>query len=130
MKRSKPFLKRLDERGSSLIESMVAMVMLSTGLMAVGQMVPAGLMGVNESRARINAVQAAQERLETVRSSDFDSAALIAGTYSETMGRYTVDWTIQDDVPVPGSKRVNITASWDTPRGTRDIRLTTHVTAR
>ena len=123
--------KRLrDAGGYSLIEVMIAMTFLSIGLLAVGQMVPAGLAGITQARVRTNAVQAAQQRMDTLRSSEFSSAALAAGTYSETQGNYTITWTITNNNPVPGSKRINMAASWQTKQGTQTSNLTTYVTAR
>ena len=49
--------------------------------------------------------------------------------YTETVGDYTLTWTIIDSTPVPGSKRINLTASWQTMTGTKTARLTTFVTA-
>lgn len=115
--------------GFSLVEVMIAITFLGIGLLAIGQLVPAGMAGITQARVRTNAVQAAQMRVDELQSEDFTSAALTAGTYTETVGNYTLSWTIIDNTPVPGSKRINLVASWPVLTGTKTARLTTFVTA-
>lgn len=118
---------RSSQKGFSLIETMVAMVILGIGLLAVAQMIPLGLAGVTQAGLRTNAVQSAQQRLDELKVSDFTDAALDAGTYSETQGNYTVSWTITDNDPVQASKRIVMTASWETVKGTQSATLSTFV---
>lgn len=123
-------LPRHRSEGFSLIEVMIAITFLGIGLLAVGQLVPLGMAGITQARVRTNAVQAAQVRMDDLRSEAFAAPALAAGTYTETVGNYTLTWTITDDNPVPGSKRINLTASWQNLTGVKTARLTTFVTTR
>jgi prepilin-type N-terminal cleavage/methylation domain-containing protein len=115
--------------GFSLVEVMIAITFLGIGLLAIGQLVPAGMAGISQARVRTSAVQAAQMRVDDLQAEDFTAAALTAGTYTETVGNYTLTWTIIDNTPVPGSKRINLIASWPALTGTKTARLTTFVTA-
>lgn len=115
------------QNGFSLVETMIAMVILGIGLLWVAQMVPVALAGVTQAGVRTNAVQAAQERLDDLKASGFTDAPLEAGSYSETQGKYTLSWTVTDNVPVPGSKRIVMTASWNTAKGTQSATLNTLV---
>jgi Tfp pilus assembly protein PilV len=108
---------------------MIAMTFLAIGLMGIAQLIPLGMAGVTQARVRTNAVQAAQEKMDELRAEDFDSAALTAGDYSEVNGNYTLDWSVTDSIPVAGSKRIELTSSWDAPRGTQTVALATYVTA-
>jgi Tfp pilus assembly protein PilV len=121
---------RKNDRGSSLVETMIAMSFLSMGLLGVAQMIPTGLAAVTQARVETLAVQAAQEKLDEVRSNDFTAPILSAGEYEETSGNYTLQWTIADADPVPGSKRIEVVALWTTSTGERSTRLTTYITAR
>jgi prepilin-type N-terminal cleavage/methylation domain-containing protein len=125
------FFKRTrpDSEGFSLVEVMIAMTFLGIGLLAVAQMIPLGMAGVTQARLRTNAVQSAQQKVDELRAGDFSDAALTAGTYSETDGHYTLDWTVTDDTPVPGVKRLAMTASWPHYSGTKTVNLTTHIAA-
>jgi prepilin-type N-terminal cleavage/methylation domain-containing protein len=123
---SKRFRKR--SGGFSLIEVMIAMTFLAIGLMGIAQLVPLGLAGVTQARVRTNAVQAGQEKMDELRAADFNAPALTAGTYAETNGNYTLTWTVTDNVPVPGSKRIELASTWTAPRGTQSVALTTYLT--
>lgn len=114
--------------GFSLIETMIAMVVLGIGMLAVAQMIPLALANVSQAGVRTKAVQAAQQRMDNLRSNDFQAAALTAGNYSETQGRYTLNWTITDNTPVQDSKQIVLTATWQTRAGARNATLQTFVT--
>jgi type II secretory pathway pseudopilin PulG len=118
---------RTREGGFSLIEVMIAVTFLGVGLLAIAQLIPMGLAGVNQARVRTNAVQAAQGRLDGFRAADFDSTVLLAGDYSEDDGRFTFDWTIADDQPLAGMKRVDLTVSWQEPSGTMSVDFNTYL---
>jgi type IV pilus modification protein PilV len=120
--------RRSRSEGFSLLETMIAMVVLGIGLLGVAQMIPLALAGVTQAGLRTSAVQAAQQRLDNLRSSEFADAALQAGTYTETLNGYSLAWTITDDDPVEGSKRIALTASWETVHGTRTTDLSTFIT--
>lgn len=124
---AEPGVKTHRTEGFSLIEVMVAMVILGIGLLGVAQMIPMAMAGVTQAGVRTRAVQAAQEQLDDLRSTDFSDAALQAGTYSETQGNYTLDWVITDDDPVARTKRIDVTASWQTVGGTRSATLQTFI---
>jgi len=108
---------------------MIAMTFLAVGLLGVAQLVPLGMAGVTQARVRTNAVQAAQEKMDELRSAEFDSPALTAGDYTEVNGNYTLTWTVTDSIPVPGSKRIQLDSSWQSSRGTQNVALATYVTA-
>ena len=119
---------KADSRGFSLIEVMFAMTFLGIGLLAVAQMIPLGMAGIVQARVRTNATQAAQEKLDELRGEDFNAAALAAGNYTEETGDYTLAWVITDNTPVPGVKRLALTASWKHWSGTKTVDLSTHLT--
>ncbi len=111
--------------GFSLVEMMMAMAVLGIGLLSIAQIIPLALAGVTQARVRTQAVQAGQERLDDLMASEYDS--LLAGSYSETIDDYSMAWTITDNSPVPGSKRIDLTTSWVTLKGTQSVDLTTYL---
>ena len=114
------------EAGFSLVEIMFAMTFLAVGLLAIAQLIPAGLKGVTEARVRTNAVQNTQRIIDDLRASDYDS--LDAGEFSETDGRYSTTWTITDDNPIPNSKRVDVVSSWGPDENRRTVTMSTYLT--
>ena len=117
--------RRRADGGFSLIELLIAMFVLGIGLLSTAQMVPLAMAGVTQAGLRSRSVQFAQERLDDLKSSDFDSAALIAGTYQETVDNITIEWTITDDEPLAGTKRIDLTASWPSIRGIQSSAFST-----
>lgn len=113
--------------GFSLIEVMVALTFLGIGLLAVAQMIPTGMAGITQARVRTNAVQAAQQRVDFLRAEDF--ADVTAGAFSDSTGDYVLNWMITVDDPVPGMKRVDMTASWENITGPKSVNLSTYLTA-
>jgi Tfp pilus assembly protein PilV len=115
--------------GLSLIEVLIAMTIMAVGLLLLVQAVPLALMTTTQAGVRTNAVQVAQQQLEHLRSQDYYSGSLTAGRYTATQGRYNLAWAIADSVPVPGSKRIVMTTSWEAVRGPQQATLTTYVSA-
>jgi uncharacterized protein (TIGR02598 family) len=114
------------DAGFSLIEIMVAMTFLAIGLLAIAQLIPTGLKGITEARVRTNAVQNSQRVIDDLRAADYDS--LDAGTFSETDGRYSTTWTITDDSPIKGSKRVDVVSTWGPDQNPRTVTMSTYLT--
>ncbi len=119
---------RRRDGGFSMIELLIAMSILGIGLLSTAQMVPLAMAGVAQAGLRSRSVQFAQERLDDLKASDFDSAALIAGTYQEVVDNITIDWTITDDDPLPDTKRIDLTASWPSVHGTQTTAFITYLT--
>lgn len=105
------------EGGFSLVELLIAMVVMAIGLMGAAQMIPLAMAGVTQAGLRTRSVQFAQQRLDALSAAEFDSVT--AGTFTETVDPITLSWTITDDDPLPGTKRVAMQASWPSIRGTQ-----------
>ena len=129
MKPNKPFKQKQPRRGDagfSLIEIMVAMTFLAIGLLGIAQLIPFGMAGITEARVRTNAVQTGQAIIDSLRAADFDS--LDAGDFSIASGRFTTTWTISDNNPAPGMRRVDLTTTWGPDTNPRTVTLNTYLT--
>ena len=120
---------RANRAGFSLIEVMIAMTILAVGLLVAAQTIPLALMTSTQAGVRTSAVQMAQQRMDDLRSQDFYAGGLTAGLYTATAGHYALQWAITDSIPVPGSKRIVLTASWDAASGPREATLMTYLSA-
>lgn len=114
--------------GFSLLEILFALTFLGVGLLAVAGMIPLATHQIVSAKRVTDAVSAGQTRMEALRTASYNSAALVSGSYDEDSGTYHLAWTIQDNVPVEGSKRIDMTVSWTTSSGLQTTRLTTFVT--
>jgi len=72
---------RHDERGATLAELMIAMVILSIGILAVARMFPAGSANQVRSRSMSTANYFMQEKVEELSGLDWADAALTAGRH-------------------------------------------------
>jgi len=123
------------ERGMSLVEILIALVVLSLGIMALGGMFPAGTRTQVQTRMQSSANYFAQQKLEELRAIHWDDAALNsgrhpAGSVCDTLGPYG-SWRRfyqVDQLPSPMQdlKRVSVNVSW-TYRGTRSVIDTIYV---
>jgi hypothetical protein len=51
------------------------------------------------------------DRIERLTALGYDDPDLDAGPHSVVQGPYTVSWTVVDDLPVAGAKRIAVTAT-------------------
>ena len=114
--------------GFSLLEVIFALVFLGVGLLAVAGMIPLATHQIVAAKNVSGAVAAGQTQMEQLRTTDYNDPALVAGTYASTSGQYNLSWTIQDDTPVPWSKRVTMTVTWTTSSGPETTTMSTIVT--
>ena len=124
-----------DERGITLIEVMIALIVLSLGIMAVGGIFPTATRTELQTRMLSTASYYAQQRLEMLKSLNWDDPALSAGRHPagsacDTLG-VSGSWTrfYQVDLmaaPLDDLKRVSCTVSW-TYKNTRSVIDTVYV---
>lgn len=124
------------ERGISLVEVMVALIVLSIGILAVGRLFPTGARSQMQDRLTLGASDYAQEKVEYIRSLAWSHADLTngrhpSGTATESCGNgrwqrfYTVTTMAS---PLDNLKKVEVTV---TARGAgltdRNVTTTTYV---
>jgi prepilin-type N-terminal cleavage/methylation domain-containing protein len=123
------------ERGTSLIELMIALVVLSLGILAIAQMFPAGARGQAQDRMVTAGSYYADEQLEQLNRLPWSDPALTTGRHPA--GTATVDlgatgkWHRYYEVtslpaPLDNLKRVTVTVTWDF-MGTRSVQATTYL---
>ena len=115
------------EGGFSLIEVMFAIAFLGFGLLAVAQMIPVATRQVVSSKQLTDAVAAGQTQMETLKMEDFGSTLLTAGSHADTSGQYALDWTVTDNTPMAGSKKVVLSVTWNSSGASRTARMSTFI---
>jgi Tfp pilus assembly protein PilV len=116
---------RHQEEGFSLIETLFAMVFLSIGLLAMAQMIPLATSQIVSSQSHTLATETAQDILSILDELPFGDNDLSVGTHSGTRGKQSTSYTVQDDVPVPGAKRIDLSVSWEEASGTQIVTFNT-----
>jgi prepilin-type N-terminal cleavage/methylation domain-containing protein len=125
------FIKKLTpapgSKGFSLIELLVALVFMGIGLLGVAAVFPLGTRFVNSSKITSTAIALSREKIEELEIASSVSPSMAQGSYSDTQGPFQRDWTITDDTPMSTMKRIQVTTSWDSPQGRRQVTLDTYV---
>ncbi len=130
-----PIVVPRNQRGTSLAELMIALVVLSIGLLAVAQLFPAGSRGQVQDRMLTTASYYAQEKIEQLVNVPWSDDSLSVGRHPPgtatvnlgSLGQwqryYQVDLL---DPPLDNLKKVTVTVSWRV-QGARSITATTYV---
>ena len=111
--------KPTGQEGLTLVEVIIAISILTIGLLAVASM---QIMAINSNsfanRVTV-ATNLAQEKLEDLMALPYttaflDPALVGGGPYSEpdSLPGYTITWQVVDDSPVANSKRIDVKVTW------------------
>ena len=112
------------QRGSSLIEMMVALTVLAIGVLAVAQLFPAGSRSQVRDRLRTEASQLAREKIEQLEVADWTDADLASGRHPAggaeklgavgALGRY---YDVEPmAAPLDNLKQVTVHVTWNQVR--------------
>lgn len=124
------------ERGASLIELMIALVILAIGLLAVNQLFPAGTRAQVRDRMLASASGVVQQKVEQVSTYTWADTGLSLGrhppgTLAESYGDfgsirrfYTVDTM---PIPLDNLRKVTVEAYWLSLGDTLRVRTSTYV---
>lgn len=116
----RPVSAHAHERGFSLVEVLIALIVMAIGIFSVARMFPAGARGQVQDRLTIGANDYVQEKLEYLRGLTWSDANLTegrhpAGTATESCGsgrwqRFYVVTTMAS--PLDNLKKVDVTVTW------------------
>ena len=111
----RPARRRSAAAGFTLVEVMVAILIISIGLMALIGLVPLGSHQVATTTQRSRASQLASSRAERLLITPYADEDLTPGSHTDDEnpleGEYYVTWTVEDDEPITGCKRVVVKTS-------------------
>lgn len=125
-------LPSISNEGFTLIETMIAMGILAVGLLAVASMQITAMQGNRAARIQTEAVALAAEKLEELTALPYTDAQLAAGSHSESdtgpNKQFDIDWTVTEASPLPDTKTIAMTVSWDGKAGARQAEFN-HIVA-
>lgn len=101
------------ERGISIVEVLVAMMVLSVGLLGLASTAAMTTRMIGDSRRYTGASAVATRRAEILRSQP--CATLASG--AETKGGYTVTWTVSNPALANPARKVEVTVKATLGRG-------------
>jgi len=120
-------------RGVTLVESVMAALIMAIGLFVVGTVIYSQFSSLNQNREKAIATLAAQEEIENIRGMSFDSILALGPSFTSSGFDYlnNPSGTLAIDSIYGASniKRVSVTVSWDSiTGGSLDRKLVTIVT--
>ena len=123
-----------DDRGATLIELMIALVMLTVGILAVGQLFPAGSRSQLQAHMTTAGNYHAQEKLEQLAGSSWTDASLTDGRHPASgfealgsSGQWQRFYQVEAmAAPLGNLKKVTVTVQW-VFQGNRSVTSTTYV---
>ncbi len=121
---------RKREEGFTLGEVMIALVVLTVGLLGLA-VLTGSIVGANAlSRDRVAAATMAQGKMEELNNMSFSSLQNMtsqgAFTGSDNPGgAYSREWSISMDTPVPGTATLLVKVEWPWGGSSREVELRT-----
>lgn len=115
--------------GFTLLEVLVALLIFAFGLLAVAALVLTSIQSIGQARHMTDATNLAQQRMEALTNTPY--ASVVTGAHANNPitvtgaagGIYTSTWTVTDNTPATGMKRVTVTTSWTDKDGTHSVAL-------
>jgi Tfp pilus assembly protein PilV len=123
-----------NEKGASVVEIMVALLIFGIGLVAAVRVLPESSAKTTRSRNKTIAVNIAQEKVEELMAAGYQDADLSAGNHDDPdnpiRNQYIRSWTVTDDTPVTGMKLVSVSVTFQTSAADSVATLRTYKTSR
>jgi type IV pilus assembly protein PilV len=100
--------------GFTLLEILIAISILSVGLLGVASMQVFAIRANGFASAQTEAATAGMDRIEKLLHRPYDHTDLDAGSHTDTslLAGYTITWNVTDNSPFNNTKTVIVTVSW------------------
>jgi Tfp pilus assembly protein PilV len=122
------------QKGAGLVEIMIAILVFTLGLSVVMRVLPSSNFAATRGRNITKATNLAQEKVEALMGVPLSDADLNAGTHSDPENpidtHFRRSWSVTDDDPVVGMKKVSVRVSFPTSSTDSSVTLQTYVTSR
>jgi prepilin-type N-terminal cleavage/methylation domain-containing protein len=122
------------QRGVGLIEIVIAMLIFGIGIAAAMRTLPDSNFATTRARNISVATNLAQEKIEALMGTALTSTDLSAGNHNDPLNplqtHFTRSWTVVDDTPLVGMKRLSVTVTYAGRGNDRSVTLTTFLTSR
>ncbi len=107
--------RKLGEEGLTLIEVLVAAVILAAGSVAVSSLIAAGLIRADTNSAMTHATDLAIQEIENLRATDYAAlASRTAPNSPDTWNgtRFAIQSTVTRDSPAPNMSAIVVAVTW------------------
>lgn len=101
------------EKGLTLIEILLAIIILSIGLLAVAALQTGSAKGNTTSSRSTQGLTYAVTQLETLMDLPWDDPDLVQGTHGPvSQNGYTITWNVTDNGVINNTKTITLTVTW------------------
>jgi type IV pilus assembly protein PilV len=112
--------------GFSLIEVLVAIVIVGVGALAIGALFPSATRDIGTSGRTTRADEYLQDGVERLTALQYDDPLLVPGiSHSDPdnplPGGYERSWTVREDYPIPGCKTFVVEVTWQEGSAQHDV---------
>ena len=116
---------RRSEGGFSILENMISMAIFSVGILSISMLFTQTMTFTHNSEKMSVATNLAKGKLEELRNTPY--ANIVPGTASETVDNveYDLEWTVTNDSPLTGVRKVVMEISWTDLRKSHTIEIVT-----
>ena len=122
--KSKPSIS--SEEGFTLVEIMIALVVLSVGLVALAGLQISAIRGNAFSKRMTTAVSIANEKMEQLKNSSY--ANILSESSIQVVQsnmNFSRQVTVTNNSPLPNTKTVNVTVTWSGGSKSHSVPMTT-----
>jgi len=121
-------------RGISLVEIMIAILIFGIGITAAMRTLPVSNRATTRARNLTLATNYAQQKIEELMNAPINDADLTAGNHPDPdnpLDRiFTRTWVVTDNNPIVDMKCVDVTVVWTADGNDNTVTLTTYLTSR
>jgi type IV pilus assembly protein PilV len=112
--------------GFTLIEIMIAVAIISIGLLALAGLQVSLIRGNALSQRMTAAVSVAEQTVEQIKKTPYANIQSVPSTQVQASGfNFTSQVTVMNDSPLANTKTVNVTVTWSDGLKTHTVPLTT-----
>lgn len=106
--------KLKNEKGFTILEVLIAISVLSIGILAVASMQVSAMWSNNFASQQTEGTTLALDRMEKLMSLPYQDADLSSGNHTDhnPPSGYSVVWNVENDTPMTNTKRVIVTVKW------------------
>ncbi len=114
-----------NQRGVTLVESLIALSLLALGASAVGNFMTSQIRHASGSHLTEQAYTLATEEIERIRALPFSEMMGVTRTESDGDISFEVASNVQSGVPAPNMNSVSVNVTWNAPGGRKSAELRT-----
>ncbi|MEO8604368.1 MAG: hypothetical protein ABI629_17470 [bacterium] len=118
-------IRRLGERGISLIETIVALGLLAFTAATMSSFLVTQIRQSSNNTQQTRAYALAEEELESIRAQRFNDMSAASKTVTDGVMVYTVVTAVTNNTPASGLKTINVNVTWKDPTGPRNVLVST-----